>query len=146
MREAVSGKLLLHPEFYGNHPYITKKICNNLVHHPNLIFALTISSSSSVNLTDGNSKGNFIINEAVKNESTGAWSLLVCMLRLSSVLCCNIDNTESVYPDQSSLVGKIQNGSKKTRNSEFKTRDRLAFLWTRSKNAVGTFRSNILCR
>ena len=130
---------MLHPEFYGNHPYITKKTCDNVAHHPNLIFVLTISNDSSVNLTDNNSKVNCIINEAIKNASAGAWSSFICMFALSSVLCCNI---ESVYPDQDSLVGKMLNGTIKPRYSEFKTKDTLAILWTSSRNAAGTFRPN----
>ena len=139
LREPVSCEFLLHPEFFENHPYITKKICDNVAHHPNLIFALTISNDSSANLTDNNSKVNSIINEAIKNASASAWSSFMCMLALSSLLCYNV---QSVYPDQGGLAGKKLNGTIKPRNSEFRTRDTLAVLWTSSKNAVGMFRPN----
>ena len=139
MSETISCELLLHSEFYGNQPYITKKTCDNIAHHPNFIFALTISNDSSVSLTDNNSKVSCIINEAIKNASAGAWLSFICMLALSSVLCCNI---ESVYPDQGSLIGEILNGTIKPRYSELKTRNTLAILWTSSRNAAGTFRPN----
>ena len=138
MREFVSCELLLHSEFYGNYPYITKKNYCNIAHYSNLIFALTISNDSSVILTDNKSKASCIINQDIKNALCGVYSLFIFMLALSSVLCCNI---ESVYPDQGSLVGKILNGTIKPRNSEFKTTDTPAILWTSSKNS-GTFRPN----
>ena len=62
-------------------------------------------------------KGHFLnkllvfFNEAVKNPSAGAWSSLMCMLALSSVLCCNIEN---VYLDEGNLVGKNNKWCNKT--------------------------------
>ena len=62
-------------------------------------------------------KGHFLyklrvfFNEAIKNPSAGAWSSLMCMLALSSVLCCNIEN---VYLDEGNLVGKNNKWCNKT--------------------------------
>ena len=62
-------------------------------------------------------KGHFLnklrvfFNEAVKSPSAGAWSSLMCMLALSSLLRCNIEN---VYPDEGNLVGKSTKWCNKT--------------------------------
>ena len=91
------------------------------------------------NLQTTVSKSVALLTKLLKNASAGAWSSLMRMLALSSVLCCNI---ESVYPDQESLVGKILNCTIKPRYSEFKTRDTLAILWTSFRNAAGTLKPN----
>ena len=137
LRVAVSCELLLHPEYYANHPYISQKAVVNNKHHPNFIFALTISNDSTANLSDDASRKFCIEQEGIKNIRIGSWSSFMCMLGLSSVINCKL---ESVYPLQNNVISAVLNGIIHPRSSEKQRSNILSILWSRcggnSKNTT----------
>ena len=96
LRILTSIELFLNANFYARHPYFTSLIEKQSEYFANSaknILPLSVSMKSlDINLIDDA----LVKQEAILNCHNGTWSSFLCILGLSSVLCCSIC---TYYPD-----------------------------------------------